>query len=318
MSAGESPDPAVVREASRWLARLGSDDAGEAERRACDAWRRADPDHEWVWQRMLALEASLRSVPAHAARSDLLTRHARLSRRQLLGLGAAVVSAGALGYGGARSGLWQRQLADLSTGVGETRRQTLADGTRLMLNTDTAVDVHFTQDARELRLRRGELLVATGHGDSRPFRVRTRDGSVRPLGTRFTVRHTDRHTRVAVYQGAVALRGAAGARAVRLEAGYHAALTAAGVSAPAALVLDEPAWERGQLVAERMTVADFVAEVGRYRHGLIQCHPDVAALRVTGVFSLADTDRALAALARALPVTVRYYTPLWVRIEKKV
>ena len=317
MSVRESLDPSVVREASRWLARLGSDDADDADRRACEAWRRANPDHEWVWQRMLALEASFRSVPDHAARSDLLARHGPLSRRQLLGLGAAVLTVGAIGYGGARGGVWQRQFADLATGVGETRSHTLADGTRLLLNTDTALNVHFSDHAREIRLHRGEVLVTTGHGDERPFRVRTRDGTVRPLGTHFTVRRTDRDTRVAVYRGAVALRGAAQSQAVRLGAGQQTAFTAGDVAAPAPLAAQGPAWERGQLVAERMTVADFAAEIRRYRHGLVQYQPEVAGLRVTGVFSLTDTDRALSALERALPITVRYHTPLWVRIAKK-
>ena len=80
---------------------------------------------------------------------------------------------------------------------------------------------------------------------------------------------------------------------------------------------EAPAWQRGQLVAERMTVADFAGELARYRHGLVRYQPEVAGLRVTGVFSLTDTDRALDALARALPVRVRHYTPLWIRIEKK-
>lgn len=317
MSAGEAPDPSVVRQASRWLARLGSGNADESDRLACEAWRRADPDHEWVWQRMLALEASFRSVPEHAARSDLLARHGPLSRRQVLGLGAAVLSVGAIGYGGARGGVWQRQFADLASGVGEMRSHTLADGTRLLLNTDTALNVRLSDGAREIRLRRGEVLVTTGHGDERPFRVRTRDGTVRPLGTHFTVRRTDRDTRVAVYRGAVALRGAARSQEVRLDAGQRAAFTATGVTAPGPLTSEGPGWERGQLVAERMTVADFVAEITRYRHGLVQYQPEVAGLRVTGVFSLTDTDRALAALERALPITVRYHTPLWVRISKK-
>ncbi|QJX02786.1 FecR family protein [Alcanivorax sp. IO_7] len=234
----------------------------------------------------------------------------------MLGLGAAAFTVGALGYGGARQGLWRRQWADLATGVGETATHTLADGTRLVLNTDTALDVDFNDRGREIRLHRGEVLVTTGHGDARPFRVRTRDGAVRPLGTRFTVRRTDRDTRVAVYQGRC--RCAPAARPGRCA--WTPAM--APPSAPAGWA--PPAARRGgaglatgQLVAERMTVADFAGELARYRHGLVRYQPEVAGLRVTGVFSLTDTDRALDALARALPVRVRHYTPLWIRIEKK-
>jgi transmembrane sensor len=41
----------------------------------------------------------------------------------------------------------------------------------------------------------------------------------------------------------------------------------------------------------------------------------VAALRVSGVFPLADTDRALASLQQALPVRIHYATRYWVSVQ---
>jgi transmembrane sensor len=43
-----------------------------------------------------------------------------------------------------------------STAVGETRQITLADGTRVTLNTNTRLYVSFSQRAREVMLERGE------------------------------------------------------------------------------------------------------------------------------------------------------------------
>ncbi len=63
--------------------------------------------------------------------------------------------------------------------------------------------------------------------------------------------------------------------------------------APDAVADSAAAWTRGVLVAEDMRVADFVAELARYRPGVLRCDRRVAELRVTGVFSLRDTDRAL-------------------------
>ena len=78
-----------------------------------------------------------------------------------------------------------------------------------------------------------------------------------------------------------------------------------------------PAWLRGQLVAERLRLADFLDQVGRYRRGVIRCDPRVADLIVSGVYALDDTDRILASLARALPLRVSRYTAYWVVVEPR-
>jgi transmembrane sensor len=75
-------------------------------------------------------------------------------------------------------------------------------------------------------------------------------------------------------------------------------------------------WLQGMLVADRQRLADFLADLGRYRPGFVQCAPEVADLRVVGAFPLADTDRVLAMLTEVLPVSVRYATPYWVRVGR--
>ena len=77
------------------------------------------------------------------------------------------------------------------------------------------------------------------------------------------------------------------------------------------------AWSRGVLVAENMRVADFLEELGRYRAGFLRCDPAVADWRVTGVFSVLDTDRALRNLMLGLPLAVNYRTPYWVTVHAK-
>jgi transmembrane sensor len=58
----------------------------------------------------------------------------------------------------------------------------------------------------------------------------------------------------------------------------------------------------------------FVAELGRYRHGLLRCDPAVAGLRLTGAFQLADTEAVLHNLAQLLPVQLLYRTRYWVTL----
>ncbi|WP_313388742.1 FecR family protein, partial [Achromobacter aegrifaciens] len=234
-------------------------------------------------------------------------------RKALRLMGWAVLGAGAAGLAAQRLP-WQAYAADYRSAVGERREITLADGTRLVLNGDSAVDMEYTADTRRLVLRRGEIYVQTGHGPAaagRPFFVATAFGDVQALGTRFTVEQQRDRIRVGVYEGAVEIQPFRG-RPLRLDAGQ----SAAAEPMPDALQ-QAPAWLRGQLVAERLRLADFLEQVGRYRRGVIRCDPRVADLIVSGVYALDDTDRILASLARALPLRVSRYTSYWVVVEPR-
>jgi hypothetical protein len=73
------------------------------------------------------------------------------------------------------------------TASGQRRSFTLDDGSRLGLNSHSAVDLLFDADQRLLVLRRGELLIQVAPDPHRPLRVRTAQGQVQALGTRFLV-----------------------------------------------------------------------------------------------------------------------------------
>lgn len=69
------------------------------------------------------------------------------------------------------------------------------------------------------------------------------------------------------------------------------------------------------MIADELRLDAFVAELERYRPGLLRCDPAVAGLRVSGVFPLDDTDRILAMLPSVLPVRVRQRSRYWVSIQ---
>jgi transmembrane sensor len=116
------------------------------------------------------------------------------------------VATGSLAYGVSGSYLWQRNIADYATRVGETRNFTLADGTHIWLNTETAVDIEFSENERRIILKAGEVLIVTAQDTAqRPFIVQTQEGTARPIGTRFSVRQGAGQSQLAVYEGAVEL-----------------------------------------------------------------------------------------------------------------
>lgn len=314
-------DPAIVQRAAEWMARLWSDDASEADRADCARWCAEHPQHATAWQRLQAFEGKLHSVPRDAARHVLRepAPNAYLNRRRALKLLAVLLPVGGALYALRGSDSWQVATAGHSTATGEVRELILPDGTRVMLASASAIDVRFDASERLLVLRAGEILVTTAHDPDpaqRPFRVQSRHGTVRALGTRFTLRQDEHTSRVAVFEGAVEIRLAhAPARPVRIDAGYAAVFSADIVQSAAPVPASAAAWSRGVLVADNMCLDELVAELARYRPGLLRCDPAVASLTVNGVFSLRDTDRALHNLALALPVQILARTRYWVTVQ---
>lgn len=325
--------PDVARQAVHWLLELQSGDgpaspASQRSHQQWQAWLAADPLHARAWQRIAEVDAQLRGVSTPVALHTLATP--ALGRRHAVRL-AVLLSAGVGGLLAAqhselgRAG-WQQLAADWSTATGQQREITLADGTQVHLNTATALDVHYSTTERLIVLRSGEILVHSAPdtqtdprtGVARPLRVRTAEGLVRAIGTRFTVRQQDGNTAVGVLQGAVELSPARQPqRSLRLQAGQQSLLTDSDVQPAQALQEGNAAWSEGMLVADDMPMADFIAELSRYRSGMLRCAPDAAALRVSGSYPLADTDRVLAALTRSLPVEVHTRARWWVTVTRR-
>ncbi|WP_326537996.1 FecR domain-containing protein [Pseudorhodoferax sp.] len=316
---------AVVRVAAQWMACLHAGEATASQRDAFALWRGADPLHELAWQRAERLHAALGTLPPALGLQVLdRPRHQgqrRVALRTMAAL-AAAVPAGYLAWRGTRSD-GPGWTAAHSTATGERRSTVLPDGTRLHLNTATAVDLDFQPGDAGLRrvlLHRGEVQIETAHdAQQRPFVVDTRHGRIRALGTRFVVRQlgSEAGTLVAVQHSAVEVRpGAArGQPPTVVQAGRQARFDTAAVQPLAAADPQQAAWTRGLLFAANQRLADFAAELGRHRPGLLRCAPAVAGLRISGVFRLDDTDAVLAALPDTLPVRVAWRTRWWVAIS---
>jgi len=310
----------VLQQAAKWMARLWSDEASAQDFADCAQWRAAHPDHEQAWLQLEVFQHKLNGVPRELARQVLHEPAvpAKITRRNVLRMvGLGIVASGAFELLH-ETDTWQHATASQSTAMGEIRQIVLPDGTQVSLGSNTALDVSFNTKVRLLELRAGEIFVTTAHEGAaihRPFIVRTRHGTMEALGTRFEVRLEAEASQVNVYEGMVEARPThAPHAAVRLATGEGCSLNANACGHKTLAKEGGESWTHGVLLAENMRVADFVAALGRYRPGLLYCTPDVAELRVSGVFPLRDTDRALHNLSLVLPVSVIYRTRYWVRV----
>ncbi len=307
------PGSAAAEEAIAWMVRLGDADADGALREACQRWQHARPENAAAWRRLTGLGSRLGTLPAPAALAALAAAPATLRRRRALIIGAPIGFGLVTALGTLAAPVAQARLADLRTSVGERLTHRLPDGSRLALNTDTAVNVAFGNGERHVRLLRGEIALWPVDAGDAPLRVSTAGGDVRSRQGYLRLLHQGDATSVAVFEGRAELRPARGAPAW-LAAGEATRLDRAG-SAPARPAdADRLAWQDGQLVARNRRLGDFMADLARYRHGYLGVASEIADARLSGVFPLADTDRVLAAVARLLDVRVVYRTRYWARL----
>ncbi|SMD17319.1 sigma-70 family RNA polymerase sigma factor [Pseudomonas sp. URIL14HWK12:I5] len=186
----------------------------------------------------------------------------------------------------AATAAWQQApmlLADYHTAVGERQVITLADGTRVTLNSASALSVVFNEHERRVVLDAGEALFETAD-EARPFVVETAGERVQGGAATFSVR---RDGRVVLARGEATV----GERplAVAADAGT------------------QMAWQRGKLIFNGKPLGQVLAELERYRHGrIVLSDSKLAAMEVSGVFDLDEPEALLRTLEQRYGLKVTY------------
>ena len=311
--------PGVRDTAIDWIVRMQSGLMSAADHLALQHWRQACAEHEFAWQRVSSLPLLLQ--PGASLLVDPAARRALEAagvdpqrRRQVLKCLLAISLLGGVAWQGADSTLVRSALANYRTATGERRQWRLADGTSLWLNTASAANVQGRADASQVQLVEGELALDAGD-QSGSLQLVTADAVLRSRGAHLLVRHDRQGTEVTVLRGLVQINSQHQHAPLLLENGWRARVDSQGIHPPRRTDLFlAQAWLRGILPAERMRLDRLLAELSRYRPGVLRCSEQVAALRVTGSFELDDTDAALALVARALPVRIERRTRYWVTV----
>lgn len=308
----ESPETLRERleqEASAWQARLTAEDLSAAQRAEFEAWRTQSPQHAQAYRKIARLWQVL-DAPLLADRQRRQAATRRAVRRHALGWTSAASLALAVGFLVYPDYL-RHPLADHRTHIGEQTSLTLDDGSRLYLNTDTALDVRYSAGERHIVLWHGEAEFEVAHDTLRPFRVQTGTTLTEALGTRFVVRYDGDAGAVTLLQGKV--RTTSRRAATELRPGQRLAFDSAGLGLPQTVdVSTADAWRRGRLVMNFAPLGEVVAELNRYRRGRVQImDAQLARHQINATIDLAHIDTWLDALSQTLPVQVRRAGP-WV------
>ncbi|MBK8815581.1 MAG: FecR domain-containing protein [Methylococcaceae bacterium] len=224
--------------------------------------------------------------------------------------------------------LFDAYLSDYHTGTGELRDIQLSDGSRLLLNTNSAVSVNYQDSLRIINLHHGQVRFTVAKDRNRPFEVQSGDLSVRALGTVFEVYHQESGgISVAVQEHAVSVRLSASediappeqSQAVVINEGQQLHYQG-GNNLPAPQTSDISqltAWQQQKLFINDRPLSEAIAELNRYRKGRIVV-PDAKLnnQRITGVFSLVNPDETLHTLSAALALQQTNLGPWWVVLHR--
>jgi transmembrane sensor len=225
-----------------------------------------------------------------------------------------------------------RASGEYLTGMGERRSIPLADGSAVIMNTQSHLRVRFSARGRDVELLAGEALFSVAHDPQRPFRVHARHTIVEAIGTEFSVYLDNAGARVAVTQGRVRVFANPGQGAIMLNpygltwadstqttlepppevtisAGHEARISRDSSTFPGfevasrSLATEElqrhTAWVNGQLAFAGEKLTDVVDEFNRYNWRKLRIgDPRIADMRVGGWFRSTQVDEFVSVLTR--------------------
>lgn len=231
------------------------------------------------------------------------------------------------------------------TAIGEVQEQKLVDGSVLQLNTDSQVQVSYSDGVRKIRLLKGEAHFEVAPNKQWPFQVYAGNGMVKAVGTAFSVRLNPEQIDVVVSEGVVDIASIRPANQTQPHSQQHSSgqakyttqtapathkiaslkqgqashisnrpePSAEPAKTPSIQEISAPelerklAWRTGYLVFAGDPLSQVIAEISRYTPISIQlASPDMADIRVGGRFKVGEFDAMLEVLESSFGLQVSY------------
>ena len=298
-----APSEEVRAQAATWIARLHDEQRDPNLKAQVRAWLGESEDHRRAFNRMAVAWERSGEIKIRA-RGDVPARRIghwlRFTPWSVAFSASVAMAAVVLVY------YWNDSA--VVTGIGQQQVRLLQDGTRVVLNTDTRIEVNYDDRARRVRLIRGEAWFDVSKRPSWPFLVSVDGHEIRALGTSFIVRHDDiQDFSVTLVEGRISVApiariDEAGSQDQHILAPGQRLL----ISRTHVPTVDRPeltrvtAWERGRVEFEETPLGDAVGEMNRYStQHVTLLDGELAQLRVGGVFRAGDSDEFVRTVSAA-------------------
>lgn len=326
--------------AAFWLVRLSSPDCTPEDRFAFEAWKRQNPEHETVYERMRRRNSVADRLSADVCVQEFVEQ-ARLETRpnfwRLRSVQIAAIAASILVLVGGVIGLNQINtvpsanpviagIEAYETAIGERSTVSLSDGSIVTLNTNSKIEVDYAGKHRTIRLVRGQGYFEVAKDLDRPFSVTAGGKRVVALGTVFDVRFDKKDiVQVTLVEGRVQVDNAASATGfdgsveanavvekIELKPGER--LLSIADAAPEIVVADidtETSWRKGRLIFHERYLAEVIDEMNRYstQKLVLDDDPRLYEMKVSGVFNTGRTSSFVNALEVIRPLNAERSGP---------
>lgn len=306
--------------AAAWAARALSGDLKTEEKASLENWLSQDASHQRAYDSYMLisslsegagegpaeriLEQDLAEFAARSARPRIKAQYWVTVPAIAAGLAVIFVVIGLLPPPVDES----QQYATLR---GESLEVTLDDQSVITLNTETSLEILYTDESRIVELSKGEAFFDVASNEEKPFHVISPYTEVTVTGTSFSIRAIEDETQVSVFSGAVNVASAdlskSDERAVRLSAGQSVTVERLlGLKSVKSFDVDAAAgWRWGMAYYEGARLGDVVADLNRYfERQFVLGDEALAEIPVSGGFDVNDQEVAIEALSVALSLRV--------------
>ncbi|MDO6477565.1 FecR family protein [Alteromonas sp. 1_MG-2023] len=324
----ESESQQRRREASAWVVKLNEGDLSDEESLALKAWLKQDQANVAELKRLSATWDKMSDL-----REDLSTKASGPNATLSLAGRIFKIAACFLALLLIPLTVYLQQLTVISstngeyfTVVGKQRTVSLSDGSQIILNTNTRINVKFTRRQRDIELVQGEANFDVAADKARPFVVKVGSGDVRALGTSFSIRKSGQFVNVLVSHGTVKVSANGDDYDEKSTSGAHQELNSSStvvVSAGKEVVFDEVEvesvmsatsedmnkklyWKKGFLAFDDESLSRVVEELSRYTDmKIVIVDQGIKELRVGGYYPIDNLDTVFASLELNLGLRVK-------------
>jgi transmembrane sensor len=307
----QDSDTELMEQAALWLLKLQSADCTEQDRLAFLAWQQQDPQHAAMAEKMQANLGQFEPLKRQQIPHQIVERSVKHSQEHELFkpyplLSVILILCLAVVIG--QLAMQQHWFADRHNAYNAWAVEQLADHSEIKLSGQTAYNIHFDAQHRQIELLEGNILVDVAKDATRPFVVLTKYAHIQALGTRFLVHQVEGATVLSMLHSStvVSVELANGTRQQRrVEAGQQLWIDAQGMHASQriSVALAEQAWHSHRLAIDLMPLDQVLAILQSYEPRKIQYN--AAALHGVQVSALLPLDgTALNLLESTLAIQV--------------
>jgi len=333
----------IEKEAATWVAHMDTRALTEEERKQFHKWVKQSSQHRESIERMSIIWGGSDILDElnyidHETESIDEIPETRVKNNWLqVAIAASVVLVFTTLFYQSFNSVEQSQQGHYITAVGGQETIVLIDGSTIILNTNSEIDVTITPTSRIIKLFRGEAHFEVASDNKRPFEVYAGDGAVEAIGTAFTVYLRNENVEVTVTEGVVKLLAQPDTQnnvpSLEIDNSSDSNLTTiAALTAGQNAVFSEKVqsvewmseeeleqkllWREGFVIFAGEPLSKVVADISRYTNIVIEIEePSLEETPIGGRFKVGDVEGMFEALENIFGVRVNRISPSRVKLS---